>query len=73
MQFSLIQAGLIEVNALDGVQDSRPTSSLLRPGKFKLVVDSEPPEDYGAEVMAAVGRIGNHLGLPGSSSAYLSR
>lgn len=58
IEFSLIRAGLIDITPEEGVKDSRPTSSLLRCGGFKMVIDTEHPKEDGTEYVAALRRLG---------------
>jgi glyoxylase-like metal-dependent hydrolase (beta-lactamase superfamily II) len=58
IQFSIIQPGLIEITPEEGVKDSRPTSSLLQRGGFRLVIDTEHPREDGTEYRAAFSRRG---------------
>jgi glyoxylase-like metal-dependent hydrolase (beta-lactamase superfamily II) len=58
LQFSLIQEGLIEITAAEGVRDSRPTSSMLSHDGFRMVIDTEHPKEDGTEYVAAFERLG---------------
>ncbi len=58
LRFSLIQAGLIEITPEEGVKDSRPTSSLLENGSFRIVIDTEHPKEDGCDYLAGFRRLG---------------
>ncbi len=58
IKFSLIQTGLIEITREEGVKDSRPTSSLLEDGQFRVVIDTEHPKEDGGDYLAAFRRLG---------------
>jgi N-acyl homoserine lactone hydrolase len=54
ISFQLIAAGLIKITPEEGVVDSRPTSSLLECGGFRLVLDTEHPKEDGSAYKAAM-------------------
>jgi glyoxylase-like metal-dependent hydrolase (beta-lactamase superfamily II) len=58
LKFDLIQPGRIEITPEEGVKDSRPTSSLLQCGDFRMVIDTEHPREDGREYVAAFQRLG---------------
>jgi len=58
LEFSLIQAGSIEITPEEGVKDSRPTSSLITCNGFNLVIDTEHPKEDGTEYVNAFSRLG---------------
>jgi glyoxylase-like metal-dependent hydrolase (beta-lactamase superfamily II) len=58
LRFALIQPGLIEITPEEGVKDSRPTSSLLEHGAFRVVIDTEHPKEDGTQYVAAFERLG---------------
>ena len=58
LKFGLIQAGNIEISRTKGVTNSRPTSSMIRNGNFKLIIDTEHPREDGKEYLTAFKPLG---------------
>jgi len=56
--FDIVQAGLIEISPTEGIKDSRPTSSLLTLGGFRLLIDTEHPKEDGTVYKASLARLG---------------
>ena len=58
MNLRLVQTGAIEITEKEGRKDSRPTSSLLKCGEFKVLIDLEHPRKDGVEFTAALDSLG---------------
>lgn len=51
LKFSVIQSGSIEISAEKGVQDSRPSCSLLTLGSMNILIDLEHPQEDPASII----------------------
>ncbi len=55
----MVQQGVIEFSASEGVTECRPTSSLLQIGGFRLLIDTEHPKESREEYVRALEAAGS--------------